>query len=65
MFIFEYERDVAQKKIYCHCGDTDVLGRVPLALYEDKNCTIPADNTKQYLVDYYYEYENDALIYTL
>ena len=65
LFILEYDRDVAQRKIYCTCGKPDILGRVPLTLYEDKNCTTPADNTKQYLVDYYYEYENDALIYSL
>ena len=70
-FIYEYERDVAQKKIYGKriFGQMDLLDntkeRPCIALYNDKELTEPADATKQYIVDYYYEYNNSALIYTI
>ena len=72
-FIFEYTRDVAQKKVYGIYlkGENGLslednpLGEPFVAVYEDKNCTVPADNTKQYLIDYYYEYGDEALIYKI
>lgn len=66
MFVFEYARDVAQRKVYCRQLDVnDPLGRVCLAIYEDKELTTDADINKEYLVDYYYEYGEKALIYTV
>ena len=70
-FIYEYTRDVAQKKVYgkrIH-GKMDpfdpTLERPCVQVYEDKELTKLADSTKQYIVDYYYEYENEALIYNI
>lgn len=61
VFIYEYERDVAQKKVYGKVSDqTDTI----ITVYQDKVGT-PADITKQYIVDYYYEYTDEALIYTI
>lgn len=62
VFIYEYERDVAQRKVYGKLsGQTDTS----IIVYQDKACTIPASPTKQYIVDYYYEYGDEALIYTI
>ena len=62
VFIYEYDRDVAQRKVY---GDiievkTDLLGE-KIPTIHIKN----ADVTKSYIVDYYYEYTNEALIYLI
>ncbi len=66
VFIFEYQRDVAQRKIYGKILNVEnPLNRVCIALYEDKELTRPADINKEYLVDYYYEYGDKALIYTV
>ena len=62
VFIYEYERDVGQKKVY-----GDIIGHKQLLTGE----TVPVirikdvDYTKQYLVDYYYEYKDEALIYLI
>ena len=68
-FIYEYERDVAQKKIYGKriTGLDDGFGveRPCLELYNDKELKEKADINKKYIVDYYYEYGNEALIYTI
>ena len=70
VFIFEYDRDVAQKKIYGKLirdidpyGGTDYMPCVEL--YKDKACTEYADIGKQYLIDYYYAYGEEALIYSI
>ena len=70
-FIFEYDRNVAQKKVYgkrIH-GKMDPFDpekeRPCIEVYEDKELTILADATKEYIVDYYYEYTDEALIYTI
>ena len=70
-FIFNYQRDVAQRKVYgkyIH-GKVDPFNaekELPcIEVYEDKELTELADINKQYIVDYYYEYEKEALIYTL
>lgn len=72
-FIFDYNRDTIQKKLYgkkIH-GITDPLDTSAelhcLEVYEDKNLTIPADLKKEYLVDYYYYYgdKREALIYSI
>ena len=69
-FIYEYERDVAQKKVYGKRirGITSNLTgeeKPCLEVYEDDEHQIPADLTKEYIVDYYYEYKDEALIYLI
>ena len=69
-FIFEYARNVAQKKIYGKriAGIIDPLDgseKPCLELYEDKNLTQLANIDKIYVIDYYYEYEETALIYMI
>jgi hypothetical protein len=34
-------------------------------LANDKNLTSPAENGGKYIVDYYYKYEDEALIYSV
>lgn len=72
IFIYEYDREVAQKKIYgqrLEEEDTydDFMDKEQkcLKLYQDKECTIPADESKKYIVDYYYQYTDEALVYTI
>jgi hypothetical protein len=43
----------------------DPLGRTCLAIFKDKELEQNADNDKEYLVDYYYEYGDEALIYVV
>ena len=68
-FIFDYDRDAIQEKIYGKRieGIVDGFGNQVnrIELYKDKNLTIPAENNRKYVVDYYYEYEDEALIYTV
>ena len=70
-FIFEYERDVAQKKVYgkrIH-GQMDPFEpekECPcIEVYKDKELQELADINKKYIVDYYYEYGEEALVYTI
>ena len=70
IFIFEYTRDAIQKKVYGkQLNVEDPLGRICMAIYETKDVTsddaIPADINKEYLVDYYYEYGDEALLYAV
>ena len=69
-FIYDYSRDVAQKKVY----GKRIRGIVSkltneekpcIEIYEDKDLTVLADLTKEYIVDYYYEYKEQALTYLL
>jgi len=53
VFIYEYARDVAQKKVY---GTYEA----PQTIYVND-----ANPEKQYIVDYYFEYLDEALIYTI
>ena len=70
-FIFEYERDVAQKKVYGKriFGISDPFEpskeRPCLEVYEDKELQVLADINKRYVIDYFYEYQKEALIYTI
>ena len=72
VFIYEYERDVGQKKVYGKI-DNELSHDNPLTgehepyvkIYADKECKIEADATKHYVVDYYYEYKDEALIYLI
>ena len=70
-FIFEYSRDVAQEKLYGKriTGVMDpfdnTIEKPCIEVYKDKNLIIPADINKEYIVDYYYEYEDESLVYTI
>ena len=70
-FIFDYERSVAQKKVYGKLihGIPDPFDetkeRPCIEVYEDKDLQHLADTSKQYIVDYFYEYKDDALLYTV
>ena len=68
-FIFDYDREAIQQKIYGKKvqGLVDGFGQpvYRLELYQDKNLSIPAENNRKYVVDYYYEYRDEALIYTV
>ena len=63
MFILEYSRDVAQRKMYGRIEELN--GRQFLSIYKDKECEEAADMDKDYIVDYYYEYGDEALVYTI
>lgn len=68
VFIFIYERQAIQQKIYGKLMEIqDPLGQIHyrLALALDKNFTIPAENDRNYVVDYYYKYEDEALVYAV
>lgn len=70
-FIFEYDKSTIQTKKYGKIipiqNDFYDLSDTFVQVYNTKELdTIEnnlADNTKQYLVDYYYKYDNDALVY--
>lgn len=70
-FIFDYDRDAIQKKIYGRLvhgvkDPFDDTVEIPcVQLFQDKNCETLADNSRKYLIDYYYEYEDEALIYAI
>ena len=64
-FVFEFENDAIQKKVYGEIEGRDILGRNIISVWEDKNHSIPADKSKEYIVDYYYKYDDTALIYKL
>ena len=70
-FIYEYQRNVAQKKVYgkrIH-GKMDPydssIERPCIQVYEDKELQTLADPTKEYIVDYHYGYTDEAIIYTV
>ena len=72
VFIYEYERDVAQRKMYGQLDpENDKINSFMdetltcIKVFEDKDKQIIADATKQYIVDYYYEYTDKALLYTI
>ena len=64
-FIYEYVRDVAQKKVHGrlspeHNKRNDFMDETLIAVE-----VLDADATKRYIVDYYYEYTDKALLYTI
>lgn len=72
VFIYEYMRQVGQKKVYGELKPE--LDRInPLTdeeehcvfVYEDKQRTINGDTAKQYIIDYYYEYMDKAIFYNI
>lgn len=68
-FIYQFDNDTIQKKVYGEriIGKTDNEGkeRPCIKVYEDKEHTQPANPYAKYLVDYYYAYEDEALVYTV
>ena len=67
VFIFEYTRGREQKKVYGELLNiNNPLGQSYfIAIHDDEGHRLKEDNGKQYVVDYYYEYGDEALIYTL
>lgn len=67
IFIMAYSRHAVQEKVYGKLIERDTpLGKSYfISVYQDKNLTIPVDINKEYVVDYYYEYGDEALIYTI
>lgn len=68
-FIYGYDRQNIQRKMYGKriFGLNDGFGeeRPCIEVYEDKGLEIPADTDDQYVVDYYYEYKDEALTYAI
>ena len=70
-FIYEYNRNVIQNKVYGEriYGRTDPFDETKekpcIKVYEDKELTRVANPLNEYIVDYYYEYGGEALIYTI
>ena len=67
IFIMEYSRDAVQKKVYGRLTENQSpLGpQYFISVYDDKDLTIPVDVRKQFVVDYYYEYGKEALVYSV
>lgn len=68
VFIFEYARKNVQKKIYGKFIRRDIPGfgeQYYIIPYKDKDLKNAADTDREYVVDYYYEYGDEALIYTI
>ena len=78
VFIFKYDRNAIQEKYYgreyISAADQEKLNNneiekndiVPrIAIFKDKNCTIEAEKGREYVIDYYYKYEDEALIYSV
>ena len=68
IFIFEYGRNAIQKKYYgewVQVTDNFNIVHDCLALAQDKNLTEPAEKSREFVVDYYYQYEDEALIYSV
>lgn len=69
-FIFDFDRTAIQKKIYGRrvYGVKDPFDETEkpcIQLFQDKKCETLADNSRKYLIDYYYEYEDEALLYSV
>lgn len=70
-FIYKYARDVIQKKVY----GTRIHGRLDpfdntkqipyIKIFEDKMCQTQADRDCEYIIEYYYQYPTEALIYRI
>ena len=70
MFIFSYNRNTIQQKVYGVKYRTDENIEESedyprLAIFEDKNCEKPIINGGDFVIDYYYKYEDKALIYSV
>ena len=65
-FILEYTRKAVQSKYYGKIIERQALSKLYfVSVYQDKDLTIPADMNKQFVVDYYYEYGEEALTYNV
>jgi hypothetical protein len=62
IFIYEYDKDVCQKKVY---GEIVEIQKNIFGEDTPKIHVKEADSTKSYIVDYYYEYKDEALIYLI
>lgn len=67
IFIMEYTRKAPQQKVYGKFIERETpLGiQYFISVYQDKELKIPVDLNKEFVVDYYYEYGDEALIYTI
>ena len=67
IFIMEYSRDAIQKKVYGKLieNQSELGPQYFISVYDDKDLTIPVDVRKQFVVDYYYEYGKEALVYSV
>lgn len=71
VFIYEYDRTVAQKKVYGKfiTDKQDPFqsdkNRPCIQVYEDKAITTLADLDKEYIIDYYFTYDDNALVYLI
>ena len=70
IFIFDFDRKSIQQKIYAEYLPEyrDELGEKHyhvMGLFTDKNLTIPVENNRKFVIDYYYKYEDEALIYSV
>ena len=68
IFIFEFERKAIQQKLYGRYFTViDAFNQIHhrLAIALDKNFEMPAKNDMKYMIDYYYKYEDNALIYSV
>ena len=69
-FIFDYDRKAIQRKIYGKKYRTDntieeEYDYPRIAIFNDKNCLKPIINGGTFVIDYYYKYEKEALIYSV
>ena len=67
-FIFEFAHNTIQDTHYGYFFKfQDELGmfHYRVALAKDKNFNTPAENNRKYVINYYYKYEDDALIYSV
>ena len=68
VFIFLYERKAIQQKLYgfdASVKDANDVWHYRVGISIDKNFETPAENNREYLIDYYYEYRDEALIYSV
>ena len=69
-FIFDYDRAAIQQKLYGRKYRTNLEIEEKedyprLQIFEDKNLSKPVDNSRKFVIDYYYKYEDEALIYSV
>ena len=67
IFIMEYARRSPQQKVYGKLIERQTpLGiQYFISVYQDKELKIPVELNKEFVVDYYYEYGEEALIYSI
>ena len=67
IFIMEYTRRSPQQKVYGKLIERQTpLGiQYFISVYQDKELKIPVELNKEFVVDYYYEYGEEALIYSI